>query len=147
MTRMIAARKGVRGGNCLDNSSEPRSRSNPEPNGSNVWLGLKVKVLIWTYINSWLAENCTSSTVLFIVFKCTIKSHDLFGEAECPFNYVWKTSLKPQCVNKLSEFTFSPIPIRKWNHCKCKSRILYILLVFNHAQRNFQSATKPHSAD
>ena len=69
-------------------------------------------------------EWCTLSVVLcgtlcddFPVgtLYCTKKSHRVFKESQCVKLCIKDTaaSLKSQCVDKISEFTFYPIPLRK----------------------------------
>jgi len=53
----------------------------------------------------------------------TKQSHRLFGEPQCHCKLCVKdgsASLKSLYVNKICEFTFYPIPLRKRNYSKCK---------------------------
>ena len=80
-----------------------------------------------------LAAHCLRSTVpcivkgpyLFYIY-CTKKSHRLFGKPQYHFKLFVKfgpASLNSLCVNKISEFTFYPIPLWKRKQIKCKKQI------------------------
>jgi hypothetical protein len=64
-------------------------------------------------------------TYPFYILYCTMKSHRLFRDPQCHCKLCVKDGpaiLKSLCVNKLSEFTFYPIPLGKRNHSKCKKQ-------------------------
>jgi len=78
----------------------------------------------------------------------TKKSHHVVKESQCRCKLCIKDtpgSLKSQCVNKISEFTFYPTP-KHFDRVKTKQK-LQNFHVFNRGASNFLWITKPHSAN
>ena len=75
---------------------------------------------------------------------CTKKSHRVLKESQCHCKLCIKdtpASLKSQTFDKISEFSFYPIPLRK---TKQKFQNIH---VFNPTASNILWITKPHSAN
>jgi len=77
---------------------------------------------------------------------CTKETHYVLKEFQCRCKLRVKdgpASLKSQCVNKIREFTFYPIPLRKRILSKRKTNSVFKnLRVFNYTASNLLSATK-----
>jgi len=61
-------------------------------------------------------------------FNCTKQTHREIKEHHCPCKLCVKEGpacLKSLCGDKISEFTFYPIPLRKRNYCK-RVNILFL---------------------
>ena len=72
------------------------------------------------------------------VLYCTNQSHRVLKEPPCHCKLCVKdgpASLKSR-VNKISEFTFYPIPLRKRNYSKCKKRSIYCKAQYTSRQHN-----------
>ena len=78
---------------------------------------------------------------------CTKKAHHVSKRPQCRCKLCIKDSpgsLKSQCVNKISEFTFYPISLRKWISkfaCFYSHRGIFICV------QCFWYVSKPHSAN
>jgi len=81
---------------------------------------------------------------------CTKQTHRVLKEPQCRCKLCVKdgpASSKSLCVDKISEFTFYPIPLRISCHCKCTNRLLKKLMALNHTVSKLLSLTEPHFAN
>ena len=95
------------------------------------------------------AENSHYDDFPVGTLYCTKKSHHVVKESQCSCKLCVKdtpASLKTECVNKISEFTFYPIP-KLFDRVKTKKKLKNFHVFNRGASKLLWFTKKPHSAN